>query len=1092
MEEQKRQIDWKAVRVKLDGDKKGTYWKSLDEVTETDEHKLWLEDEFPHRKDLPSVDRRSFLKLMGASMALAGMVGCRNLPQERLVPHVKDPEDRPAGSVQYYASIMPFGGWGYPVLVESHEGRPTKLEGNPDHPASRGASDVFTQAEILNLYDPDRSQNVTSDGLITTWDEFFTETKRRLDSSKGVGTAVLTGRVTSPTLVGRLEKMAAKYPGIKWYQWETANNDGQMEAIGNDVVPVYDFQNAKTVVSLDGDFLASNPHTVRYAMDFASRRDPALGEDMTRLYALEAAPTNTGACADHRLPIKSTDIYAVMAIIAGEMGIAGVHAALKPSNVRREFIDAIINDLKTRGGLIYVGDHQPAAVHAIAHELNLRLGHVKYVRSQEFRPVVKRDSLKALTEELNNGNVSNLLIFGGNPVYGCHGDIQFADALVKAKHTSYLGFFENETSKLCKWVLPEAHFLEAWGDNVTPLGEVSVQQPLIEPLFQGKSCLEVVMHLLGEATTGEAAVRAQYPTLKNQVAWEAALNKGFIPTPMMEIKSTVTPALQAARAKLTELQGSRAPNDPELLSQWEVVGRLEKTDATGVRPRLTEMRPAVGSGDIEAILVPDPTIHDGTYANNGWLQELPKPLSKLTWDNAVHISPRTAERIGISDEDKVTVISGGYEVDACVFVQVGHADDAATLHMGGDRKVGGRVMHNCGFDFMKLRRSNPYCRIEIARAEGGGVYPLATAQAHHSMEGRDIIREASWKELEKNPSIAPEGHHEEEIPTMYNLTQEWAEQNPDLPQWAMTIDLNYCVGCNACVTACQSENNIPTVGKAEVSRGRELHWIRVDRYYKVSEGSEHRDLKTGAIASAPGNILKQFENPMRNTGSGPFRDDIALNPATVSTVFQPVPCMHCELAPCEPVCPVAATVHSHEGLNQMVYNRCVGTRYCSNNCPYKVRRFNYYNYQHGQVDITFKNNDRRTKDEPMMGKKYGQANFQGEKDVPLLRLLNNPDVTVRGRGVMEKCTYCVQRINEARIEAKKKGKPLTEIQVVTACQQACPTRAITFGNMSDPKSAVSQKRSDKRNYSLLAHIGTRPRTTYLGRVRNPNPTLEKA
>ncbi len=1083
MENKKQKLDWEAVRVKLDGDKKGEYWRSLDELAETDEHKLWLEDEFPHRKDLPSVDRRNFLKLMGASMALAGMVGCRNLPQERLVPHIKSPEDRPEGSVQYYASTMPFGGYGFPVLVESHEGRPTKLEGNPDHPASGGASDIFTQAEILNMYDPDRSQNVVNDGLITTWDEFFTTMKRQLESTKGKGMGFLTGRVTSPTLINRLEKLAAKYPALKWYQWETAHNDGQLDAIGPHN-PIYDFANAKTILSLDGDFLGSNPHTVQYATAFAARRDPALGENMTRLYAVEAAPSNTGACSDHRLPVKPTDVYAVAAIIATELGVPGVHAALKPPEVKRNWIDAVLADFRTRGGFVYVGEHQPAAVHALAHAINLRFGHVKYVQAPEFRPVNKRDSLKALTDDLNSKAITNLTILGGNPVYGCPGDVRFGEALVKAQYSAYLGFFENETSKLCKWVLPEAHFLEAWGDNVTPQGDITIQQPLIEPIYRGKSALELALSLLGEPITAEAAVRASYPKLSSRVAWEAALNKGYIQGAAVEVRETVSPALKAERAKLADLQANRATNDPELLNQWTTVTNLEKTDATGIKPNMVPMRASTGSGDIEAILVPDPTIHDGFYANNGWLQELPKPLTKLTWDNAVLISPKTAEQNGLQDEDKINVISGGYEVEACVFIQVGHADGAATLHMGGDRKHGGRVLHNCGFDFMKLRRASAYCKVELAKI--GGTYPLATSQAHHSMEGRDIIREGAWSDLAKNPTLMPEGHEEEVFETMYNLTEEWSEANKELPQWAMTIDLNYCVGCNACVTACQSENNIPTVGKAEVSRGRELHWIRVDRYYKVTEGSEHRDLRTGTMGSAG----VSFESPARASGSGPLRDDIALSPATVTTVFQPVPCMHCELAPCEPVCPVAATVHSHEGLNQMVYNRCVGTRYCSNNCPYKVRRFNYYNYQHGQVDATFKNNDRRTKDEPLMGKKYGQANFQGEKDIPLLRLLNNPDVTVRGRGVMEKCTYCVQRINEARITAKKENKPLGQIQVVTACQQACPTHAITFGNMADPKSAVSQKRADKRNYSLLAHIGTKPRTTYLGRVRNPNPTLE--
>ncbi|MEQ1934265.1 MAG: 4Fe-4S dicluster domain-containing protein, partial [Fimbriimonadaceae bacterium] len=597
-----------------------------------------------------------------------------------------------------------------------------------------------------------------------------------------------------------------------------------------------------------------------------------------------------------------------------------------------------------------------------------------------------------------------------------------------------LGMFENETSKLCKWQLPEAHWLEAWGDNSTLDGTISVQQPLILPLFDGKSALELVMGLMGDVSEARLAVRATHTS--DEKVWRKALNQGWV--------------------------GS----NPRIILDFPITRGA-----------------AVATSGTEAIFLPDPALYDGRYSNNGWMQELPRPLTKLTWDNAVLMGPSMAAAMKLSDEDNVKVSANGVTVEAPVFVQVGHADDSVTLHFGGGRTFGGRVMQNCGFDFMKLRGDHNFCAVTVEA--GTGVYPLATAQVHHSMEGRDIVREGSLASLATNPELLPEDHHAFEIEELYNLTAEMAKENPELPQWGMTIDLNYCTGCNACVTACQSENNIATVGKAEVSRGRELHWLRIDRYYKVSKGSEHRDLRTGV-----GDAWR-WESPMHNTGSGPIRDEDALNPNNVATVFQPIPCMHCELAPCEPVCPVAATTHSHEGLNQMVYNRCVGTRYCSNNCPYKVRRFNYYNYQHGQVDYGFKNNDKRDgDDQAIVGKRYGNANFRGEEDIQLLRLINNPDVTVRSRGVMEKCTYCVQRINVARIKSKKEKRPIKDGEIVTACEQACPTKAITFGNIADPNSAVSKKKADKRNYSLLEHVGTKPRTTYLGRVRNPNPNLE--
>lgn len=1026
-------LDWDKVREKLESKQGKDYWRSLDELAETDDFKVWLDDEFPHRRDLPNVDRRTFLKFMGAGMALAGLVGCRSLPKSKLVPFVTDPEGRVPGVAQYYATTMPFAGFGFPVVVTSHEGRPTKLDGNSQHPWSQGRSDVFVQAEILSFYDPDRAQVVQESGTPATWKEFFTAFGKRLEAKggKGEGVAILTGTVSSPTQIRLMNKLKAKYPSMRWYAFDTVSNENEGEGLkqvfGKSVRPVYDFSKAKTILSLDGDFLSGTPHTVKYAIDFAKTRE--IGDSMSRLYVAESSPTITGASADHRVVCKPSQIEGIASAVAAKLGIS---VATVANVVSEKWIAAVVSELNN-GGVVYVGAHQTPFVHAVAALINQKFAGeaCKYV-AQENVIVGKTASLKNLADALNNGSVETLLVIGENPVYGAPGDINFKEAFVKAKFTACLGVTDNETSALANWSLPEAHFLESWGDQISPDGHLSIQQPLIEPLFEGKSAIEVLALIGGVAKTGEELVKETWPTqAKSKVAWEKGLNDGFF---------------------------AQAP-----------------TYATGSG---TAISPSAKTSEFEVVFLPDPSVYDGTRANNGWLQELPKPLTKLTWDNAVHISPETAKRLGLQDEYKVKVTVGNRSVVGAIFVQPGHPDNVATLHLGYGRTKGGRILVDTGFDFCPLRDSQQmgFGGGSIERVDG--IYAMAAAQTHHSMEGRDIIREgtlAFWKEHENLTEA-----HQHELHLFYNLTEEIAVANPELPQWGMAIDLNTCTGCNACVAACQAENNIPTVGKYEVQRGRELHWLRIDRYYRVSESGENRDLITGAAEPGEGKI--------QSTLSGPLRDATAMDPNRVSTVFQPVACMHCETAPCEPVCPVAATVHSHEGLNQMVYNRCVGTRYCSNNCPYKVRRFNYYNYQHGQEDQLFpvKDKDGNWK----VGKPYGQRNFQGEADKPMLRLLHNPNVTVRSRGVMEKCTYCVQRINAARITAKKEGRDIRDGEVVVACQQACPSKAISFGNISDPNSEVSKMKKDKRTYGLLADIGTKPRTTYMGRVRNPHPDLE--
>ncbi len=1028
---EKQTLDMEAVRAKLKSSDGRTYWRGLEELAETDQFTKWLEDEFPERASLLDVDRRTMLKFMGAGLALASLAGCRPLPAEKVIPFTKDPENRPPGTNQFYASAFPFGGYGFPVLVESHEGRPTKFEGNPDHPASGGATDIYTQAAILSMYDPDRLQDVTFQGLPDTYDNFYAQIRLALDQMKGGGGAglrILTGPVTSPTFAAVMAKFLKEFPKATWHQYDAAGNEncraGTKLAFGESLEPQYDFSKAKTVLSLDGDFMAGTPQTVRYAQDYVLTR--SLSGTISRLYSVESTPSLTGAYADHRLPVGPADVYTVATAIASSLGLPVAPVKL-PAGVSQKWVDAVATDLRS-GGLVFAGAHQPAEVHALAHAINAKIGApVQYAEPAEAHPTDYTASLASLVEAIEKDRVVMLINFGVNIAYLAPGDLKAGEAVQRLLRSVYVGVFGDETSKLCQWVVPQAHFLESWGDIRSVDGTATLMQPLIEPIYGAHSDLEVLASLVRDTRTGEQMVRETWAAqLSTQVLWDKALNDGFIPNTKSAIKTPPT-SLGALKA------------------------------------------PTVAKG-MMAVVVPDPTIWDGTYANNGWLQELPKPLTKLVWDNAVHMSPKKAEELGVNYQDLVTVTANGVSVEAPVYVQPGHPDESVTLHMGYGRTEGGKVLKGCGKDFMKLRTSKQPHLVEVEVAKASGTYQLASAQLHHSMEGRDIIREGTLESYKADPSMKPEDAHELPEGSFYNLTEEWAKTG--YPQWGMTIDLNLCIGCNVCAIACQAENNIPTVGKVEVSRGRELHWMRIDRYYRVNNGVRAKDVVTGAAEKGLESVTQTGKISARESAG-------VLDSARIETVFMPVACMHCETAPCEPVCPVAATVHSHEGLNQMVYNRCVGTRYCSNNCPYKVRRFNYYNYQHGQRDIG-------------SGKDYGQRNFQGEKDRPLLRLLHNPDVTVRSRGVMEKCTYCVQRINEARIVSKKEARELKDGEIVTACQQACPTRAITFGNIADRTSAVSIAKADKRAYGLLTELNTKPRTSYLGKVRNPNPELENA
>jgi MoCo/4Fe-4S cofactor protein with predicted Tat translocation signal len=1002
--------DLESVRAQIEAaadEKAGPeYWRSLEELAGSPAFQEALHREFPKGASewVDSVSRRGFLKVMGASMALAGMTGCVRLPLEPIVPYVRQPEDVIPGRPQFYATAMTLGGYANPLLVESHLGRPTKIEGNDRHPASLGGTDIFAQAHVLGLYDPDRSQSVTSMGDQRSWQSFLTAIRGPLGAQKalqGAGIRILTPTISSPTLADQLRNFLKLYPQAKWHVYEPVNRDNVLEgaklAFGQPVETRYDFEKADVIVSLDADFLyAGFPGNVRYIRDFAKRRNP--DGKMNRLYVIESTMTSTGAKADHRTPARGQDIESFAQTLASVIGVK-VGAVGLPTEQFKFATSAAADLMKHRGTSIAIaGEHQSQWVHALAHTINEMLGNVGttvfYTDPVDANPVNQTESIKELAAGMRGGKVDLLVILGGNPAYDAPSDLDFANVLKSGKVPLrvHLGLYQNETAELCQWHINQTHELEAWGDARAYDGTVSIIQPLIAPLYSGKSALEFVALLAGLAdATGYDLVRAywqkQHAGADFEQFWRKSLHDGWI--------EGTTSSLKQVRSGIKE-------SGDALITAF---------DDTLKEPELNIRR--------------DPTIYDGQFSNNGWLQELPKPMTKLTWDNAILIGPKMAERLQIKTEDVVELeLNGGGDqkkkVTGPVWIQAGHPDNSVTVTLGYGRRRAGRVGTAQGFDAYALRTTGaPWIATGLQIRKTGDTYKLASTQGYQSMDTPDgghrpLVRETTLEECRKEPGFA----QEEEPASGLTLYKPYPYKEEDYA-WGMAIDLNSCVGCNNCMLACQSENNIAVVGKEQCVIGRHMHWIRVDAYYQGDR-----------------NNPKAF--------------------------FQPVPCMQCENAPCEVVCPVGATNHSSEGLNDMVYNRCVGTRYCSNNCPYKVRRFNFLLFQ--------------------------------DWETPQYKMMRNPDVSVRSRGVMEKCTYCVQRINESRIDAEREDRKINdgshENELQTACQQSCPAGAIIFGNINDPNSRVSKLKAQSRNYSLLGELNTRPRTTYLAEVSNPNPELK--
>jgi molybdopterin-containing oxidoreductase family iron-sulfur binding subunit len=974
------------------------YWRSLAQIEDLPEYRAALEREFPEGASELSngITRRELMTLVGASLSLAGLTGCRR-PVEEIVPYVAAPEDVVPGVPRYYATTMPFRRSAYGLIVESHEGRPTKIEGNPAHPSTLGASSVRVQASMLGLYDPDRSQSITLKGARKSWNDFVTawgELSKAHAADGGAGLAVLSESFSSPTLARLVSELQIRFPKLQWATYDAVSDENRLaglrQATGRDLDVVLRFDRASVILCLDADPLLTDPEMIRHARGFAAgRKAGAAGGAMNRLYAVEGVYSLTGAMADHRLRLESRQIAAFLAALATRLGAPGAgQTGADIPGVDRRWIDAVAKDLQANGGtgLIVAGDRQPSGVHAAVCALNAHLGNTgKTVTYYEPKDTAlpSASSLASLVSAMKAGTVQTLVVLGGNPVFDAPADLDFASALAKVPHSIALGHTIDETSSKTEWHIPRAHYLESWGDARAVGGPLSVVQPLILPLFGGRTPVEVLGLMVGDKD------RPGYDIVRD--TWNKILGAGDFDTKWNRVLHDGL------------LAGSELA---------EVVPSVKADAFAGLA------RASGAASGLEIVFVPSPALHDGRFANDGWLQELPDPLTKLTWDNPALVSPKTAESLTLANGEMVRLDYSGRSLELPVWILPGMADGVVAITLGYGRQHAGRIGSKVGFDTFTVRSSMaPGFDSGVKLTRLGRTYPLSATQDHGSMEGRPLVRESTVAELrsEKKEEVRPGplGVFEDE-PEHFSLWKEHTYEKGH--QWGMTIDLNACIGCNACMTACQSENNIPVVGKVEVARQREMHWIRVDRYF------------SGEPSGSP------------------------------EIVFQPVPCMHCEAAPCEQVCPVAATVHDGEGLNVMVYNRCIGTRYCSNNCPYKVRHFNFFNF---------------TKDTPN-----------------ILKLAMNPDVTVRARGVMEKCTYCTQRINRAKIDAKLAGRELVDGDVKTACQQACPASAIEFGDLRDASSRVAKAKADPRNYALLEELNTRPRTTYLTKVRNPNPELE--
>ena len=1245
-------LDVEEVRAKLAQSSGKDYWRSLDEVAQKPGFNEMLRREFPGQapKDWAPLPRRDFLKLMGASLALAGLSGCAFQPNEKIVPYVKQPESYIPGIASYYATAMPFMGYALGLLAESHSGRPTKVEGNPDHPISggaspvdpargrpgfkrRGATDVWAQASLLGMYDPERSQSIRKSGGSSNWDTFTGELAAQIAASRrapnpGADFALITETITSPTQLSLIADLQKLLPNLRWVSYEPVNRDnvtaGTRLAFGRDLHPLYHFDRADVIVSLDCDFLLEEPGRVAYARDFIGGRrvtDAANRTKMNRLYVVESTATITGASADHRFPVKAAQVDGIARALAQAVGVQGGAGAQQVTEEQSKWIQEIANDMRANGGRVIVvaGAHQPPAVHALAMAMtsamndSLADGRLKYINQPtttyhapiEGAPVPHDAGLQAVVAEMNAGRIKTALVMGSNPAYAAPRDLGFEAALKKVPFTAHVGTYDDETGVLCTWHVPESHYLEQWNDARAVDGTASVVQPLIMPLYEAcKSPLEVLAAMVGNVNASDYDIVRGYWARTKGLANGGTLAAASV-TGELAKNSTLTQSGASGLtsqgvnngtatgenvAPLAGAQGGNARNSPvvnganlnggagtgtpggalrngggavqnggaggratgvanagtgaqdasrqtfafdrfwlDAVNSGVIAGTAAPAIAVTAGALNLPPQTVVGQG-IEVTFRPDPTIWDGRFANNGWLQECPKPLTKIVWDNAILVSPGTAHKNNWNNNDELELALGGGKVKGAIWMVPGQPDDTLTLNLGYGRRQVGKVGTGTGFDANQLRTvDNPFIAYGIKTVKTGEIYKIAATAQHNLIapngadttwgdalrgsdaaktkivdsivtpetaekdldgtHGRDLIRVGTFDEMKTgNLPVVPEdklgvpiswprnpgsmgssrpdsqnqpargrdesgpigeegeagGHDQRPLadnrelagnPSFYPRESDYlastplrsvvAEKNLEAEarelgrtnvtyQWGMSVDLQSCIGCNACVVGCQSENNSAIVGKDQVLMGREMHWIRIDAYMSGS-----------------------FENP--------------------AVYFEPMMCQHCEKAPCAPVCPFNAVMESPGGINEQIYNRCVGTKYCENNCPYKVRRFNFLQYS--------------------------------DQQTPVIQLMKNPDVTVRSRGVMEKCTYCIQRVKAATWQAEKEDRFIRDGDVIVACQQACPTNAIVFGDINDPTSEVSKLKRGDLTFGLLTELNTGPRTSYTARIRNPNPAL---
>ena len=1264
-------LDLDDVRARLAETNGQTYWRSLDELSQKPGFTEMLKREFPGQapKDWAPLPRRDFLKLMGASLALAGLSGCAFQPNEKIVPYVNQPESYVPGIASYYATAMPFMGYALGLLAKSTSGRPVKVEGNPDHPTAggssrvdpatgkpsfkkRGATDVWAQASLLSMYDPERSQTIRKSGASSNWDTFTGEITRQVQASRrdsqGADFALITETITSPTQISMIRDLQALLPQMRWVSYESVNRDnvtaGTRLAFGRDLHPVYHFDRADVIVSLDCDFLLEEPGRVAHAREFIEGRrvtDKTNRQKMNRLYSIESTSTITGAAADHRFPVKAAQVDGIARALAQAVGVQGGAGAQQVTAEQAKWIGEIAKDMQASGGKVIVvaGAHQPPAVHALAMAMTEFLtpasvivgangasqgsssayAPITYHAPIEGAPVPHEAGLAAVVDEMKAGKIKTALVIGANPAYSAPRDLEFEAAMKQVPFTAHVGMYDDETGQLCTWHVPEAHYLEQWSDARAVDGTSSIVQPIIMPLYEScHSQLEVLAALAGNVNASAydlvrgywsqtkglvndgtlAAASDQGELSKNSTATQIGASgqtsqitnngtaQGLSNGPMAGAlggNATNSPVVNNAVVNGGEAKNSGTTRNADAMNptgqrgdkgQAETSGVIDPGAMNGVTPRkaatngaprnsAAAMAPSganaggangngaktgdafafdrfwqeavhsgvvantaapaigvavgalnlpaqtvVGQG-IEVNFRPDPTIWDGRFANNGWLQECPKPVTKITWDNAILVSPNTAHKNGWNNNDEIELTLNGGKVKGAIWMVPGQPDDVLTLNLGYGRRTVGKIGTGAGFDANQLRTTaNPWMAYGVRTVALGSVYKIA-ATAHHNLiaqsgkdttwgeaivggddaktkvvddmvtpetrgkdidgtHGRDLIRVGTFEEMQKgklpvvkadrvgvpiswpsNPALevkleGAEGEEHErqaenrqlaDSPSFYPRASDTMALTPlrsvsaekELEaksaamgrtnvtnQWGMSVDLQSCIGCNACVVGCQSENNSAIVGKDQVLMGREMHWIRIDAYMSGS-----------------------FENP--------------------SVYFEPMMCQHCEKAPCAPVCPFNAVMESPGGINEQIYNRCVGTKYCENNCPYKVRRFNFLQYS--------------------------------DQQSPTIQLMANPSVTVRSRGVMEKCTYCIQRVKAAEWQAKKEDRFIADGDIIVACQQACPTNAIVFGDINDPNSQVSKLKRGDLTYGLLTHLNTGPRTSYTAKIKNPNPAL---